>query len=282
MKYLYILCLLLISENFFAQEVSNIHFEQTADKRIRIFYDLNDSFNNNSFFVQIYFSKDNGQNWSPPLKYVSGDIGEDQLAGVSKEIIWDVLKEEKSLSGNIKFKIDVFLNQIGFFIDKRDNQQYKWVKIGNMIWMAENLNYKSPKSWNYNNETGNNYGRLYSWKAAVNSCPKGWHLPTDNEWVKLTDQFGGATVSGRKIRAKYGWKNTYFKGSDKSHFSALPAGERKPNGIYTGEGNITVWWSSKEYQSSFAWSRSLGFDPDEVLRSYEDKSSGFSVRCVKD
>ncbi len=281
MKYLYILCFLLISKGFLAQEITNVYFEQVG-KKVRIFYDLDDPFNNNHFYIQIYFSNDNGQNWSPPLKYVSGDVGEKQLAGVSKEIIWDVLKEEKSLLGNIKFKIDAYVDQIGFFIDNRDGQQYKWVKIGNQVWMADNLNYMSAESWNYNNIPVEDYGRLYSWKAAVNSCPKGWHLPTDNEWIKLTDHLGGANTAGRKIRAKHDWEDAYFKGSNKSNFSALPAGSRKTNGAYMGRGNTTVWWSSKEYQSYSAWSRSLGFDPDEILRSYDAKSNGFSVRCVKD
>lgn len=32
-----------------------------------------------------------------------------------------------------------------------------------------------------------NYGVLYNWKAALESCPTGWHLPTDAEWIALTD-----------------------------------------------------------------------------------------------
>jgi uncharacterized protein (TIGR02145 family) len=282
MKYLYIICLLLISKSFFAQEITNVHFEQ-AGKRVRIFYDLDNPFSTNKFFIQIYVSKDDGQNWGPSLKNVSGNVGENQLAGISKEIIWDVLNDEESLVGNIKFKIDAYKgDQIGFFIDKRDNQQYKWIKIGNQVWMADNLNYPSSESWDYDNIAVAEYGRLYSWKAAVNSCPKGWHLPTDIEWTKLTDQLGGANIVGRKIRTKYDWENIYFKGSNKSNFSALPAGSRKTNGTYSGKRNSAIWWSSKEYQSSSAWSRSLGFDPDEILRSYDNKSNGFSVRCIKD
>ena len=283
MRYFYILCFILISTNFFGQEISNVHFEQTR-KRVSIYYDLIDPFSNSkSFFIQLYLSKDNGKHWSPPLKYVSGDVGENQLTGVSKTIVWDVLKEKESLLGSILFKIDAYYSdQIGFFIDRRDNKKYKWVKIGNQIWMADNLNYKSAESYTYNNLLEDGYGRLYSWKSAVISCPKGWHLPTDDEWVELTNYLGGVNIAGKKIKASYGWEEIYFKGSNKSNFSALPCGYRKFNGKYIGKGNSAAWWSSKEYQSTYAWSRSLGFDPDEILRSYDDKNNGFSVRCIKD
>jgi uncharacterized protein (TIGR02145 family) len=126
----------------------------------------------------------------------------------------------------------------GEFTDSRDGQVYKWVKIGNQVWMAENLNYETPNSWWYDNNSANGdiYGRLYTWAAAMNGesssnsvpsgvqgvCPDGWHLPSDAEWTVLTDYLGGESVAGGKMKeaGTVHWNSPNTGATNSSGFTA--------------------------------------------------------------
>ncbi len=87
--------------NLFAQNVSDVSFYQEG-KNIIVTYSLDKTAN-----VSVQVSTDGGVTYSAPLKHVSGDVGKDVTAG-TKQIVWDVLSEYDSFSGeNIMFLVTV-------------------------------------------------------------------------------------------------------------------------------------------------------------------------------
>jgi uncharacterized protein (TIGR02145 family) len=167
------------------------------------------------------------------------------------------------------------------FVDKRDKQKYRIVKIGSQIWMAENLNYNIKGSKCCNKE----YGRLYDWKAAKMAIPPGWRLPTDDDWKTLANSAGGIDEAGNKLKAKHSWTNG--NGTDDYKFSALPGGDCSPDGNFGGAGNFGSWWTDTECKDdttlAFNWHlNSEGFKyKTQVHDGYYHKSQLFSVRCIK-
>lgn len=73
----------------------------------------------------------------------------------------------------------------GPFVDPRDGHAYSRVTIGGATWMGENLAWEAPSgAFCYEDNPANcaTGGRLYTFAAAMNACPAGWHLSTDAEW----------------------------------------------------------------------------------------------------
>jgi len=201
---------------------------------------------------------------------------------------------------------DFQLPEFSSFTDPRDGIEYKTVKIGQQTWMAENLRHiphvcpvdKDDGIWvsGYNGydideaistENYKNYGCLYSYEAALMSCPDGWHMPTSDEWDTLIDYLGGLDLAEDSLKSRTGWNEPVIKITNKSGFSALPGGFRNlyRNRRFIGVGSSGYWWSRAEDNSYSTTIRTLGSERglfSELGGGREDKRCGLSVRCIID
>lgn len=206
-----------------------------------------------------------------------------------------------------------------YFIDSRDGKKYKTVKIGDQIWMAENLAYLPevhPPSirsrvmplyyvYGYSGEIPNEaketenyikYGVLYNWAAAQNACPSGWHLPNDEEWTQLEnyliaheynfDRTNFGNKIAKSMAANSTWVENTIPGApgNKLCDNNLSGFSALPagysSGAFYGENYFGIWWSFTEISDLAAWSREIVCDQAGVLRGESGKNGGFSVRCI--
>ena len=161
------------------------------------------------------------------------------------------------------------------FKDTRDGNIYKTVKIGDQVWMAENLKYLpsvvGPDSgsttvplyyvYGYNGtniaeakatDNYKTYGVLYNWSAAMASnssgvegvCPCGWHLPSDAEWKQLEMHLGMPEDAANTA----GWRGTdeggKLKDTTTTHWNS-------PNEGATNESGFTALPGGNSYSGSF-------------------------------
>ena len=171
-------------------------------------------------------------------------------------------------------------------IDPRDGQVYPTIQIGTQCWMQKNMNYQTGNSWCYDNKKSNcdTYGRLYNWETALTVCPNGWHLPSDEEWTTLTDFLGGKDIAGGKMKetGTLYWESPNKGATNSSGFTALPGGNRHENGGFVSLMLMDYFWLSSEYSFTNAYNVGLAYYSEGSGLTNNEKTSGFSCRCIKD
>jgi len=197
-----------------------------------------------------------------------------------------------------------------------DGNVYKTVKIGDQVWMAENLkvtkfrdgseipnlkdgwmgnrahtvNNAAPSAYVIYNDNSSNeadtYGYLYNWYAVNDSrniAPEGWHVPSNADWQTLIDYLGGQKIAGGKMKA-----GTFKDTTNESGFTGLPGGFREGSyGYgYQNMGTKAYFWSNEEWSDweadTYILSKTISSDADFLGNGPFDKKFGFSVRCVRD
>jgi len=167
---------------------------------------------------------------------------------------------------------NVLPNQL---FDDRDNKYYKTVKIGEQVWMSENLAFNPGSNcWAYDGKQSNvaKYGYLYNWETAKYACPSGWRLPSKSDFETLLNNFGGIGVAAYQALLPGG----------SSGFSATFGGFRGSNANFVNIGKSADFWSSSAYGESYACGLILYRSGSRAYFYDLGKSCGLSVRCLQD
>ena len=172
------------------------------------------------YYCQMHYSEG-----KVTVRYTDGPawaFGPQSIRCVKDDSSWDSEDETAAQckTNANKDSLSVVAPPKGSMRDSRDGQEYETVKIGDQIWMAENLNYKFASNCYKRWENGMDMdvpcstcflndekqceetGRLYSQAGALKACPEDWRLPTLSDLIKL---FG--TVSDSNY-----WRSTAFEG----------------------------------------------------------------------
>ena len=151
----------------------------------------------------------------------------------------------------------------------------------------------------YNNDDGTDYGALYTWSAAMGDnavssnsipsevqgiCPNGWHIPSSGEWMELHQYLGGEGIAGGKIKeaGTIHWQYPNEGATNSSHFTALPGGFRLPAGFYNLKTQSRIWSSTESENNEYAELTTTSYISEAATINGANKSTGASVRCIRD
>jgi uncharacterized protein (TIGR02145 family) len=93
---------------------------------------------------------------------------------------------------------------------------------------------------------------------------------------------GGNAVAGGKMKTTgTTWNSPNSGATNESGYSGLPGGVRD-TGAFFNDGTNGNWWSATQTSTINAWSRKLTNTSSTLFRTFDKKSNGYSVRCLRD
>jgi uncharacterized protein (TIGR02145 family) len=162
---------------------------------------------------------------------------------------------------------------------------------------------------------GEGYGRLYNWADAMDVdytyltaslddqsptyrgiCPMGWHIPNSSEWESMTHSIDSLLMIDHSIwpgnDAKYlkdsipeagsYWNDPRYNADNRYGFSAIPSGYRTSGRTFISREETTNYWSSSETSATQVFAFWMEANYAHSFTGNWEKTSGISIRCLKD
>lgn len=179
-------------------------------------------------------------------------------------------------------------------------KKYKTQKIGNQLWMTENLDYifeglnvggatlqDDVHAWYFNNDPEQSEGLLYNGYAAKylaehpELLPEGWRVPESSDFGKLQVAVGGANTAGGKLKNPGTMNGTNYYG-----FNGIATGMVRSTGAFTDRNTYLRLWTPNMSTTDETAQQFLTLESDKntatVVSFGNDQNVAYSIRLVKD
>lgn len=138
---------------------------------------------------------------------------------------------------------------------------------------------------------------LYSYGAAKNACPKGYHLPSVTEWLALESHLAStySTVNPTTaMAARSGWTGASVvdgmpihdqPNNNISSFTAVPVPVKMNNDsdfMNEGDNRFAFFWTADDNGTDKAKGIFIYYKLANLVKSDYEYGSAFQVRCIKD
>ena len=177
-------------------------------------------------------------------------------------MLWENSTRQNHQDGRISQVAD-----IKEFVDKRDQNVYHTIRIGEQFWFAENLRYQSSGSRVYENMDyhAGSYGRLYHWQDAQMSCPEGWRIPENDDWEELISFVGGKEAAGVML----------IHGGFRAKLGGIALRDR-----FEYLDQRAYFWSANNYDDLRAYCYAIYSNEKKFQREIMRKELLYSIRCI--
>ena len=206
-----------------------------------------------------------------------------------------VVSDTKSISG-VEYK-----EGQSSFVDLRDSKKYSFTTIGTTDWMSTNLAYEGVGNSFLNcSAVDNIFGKFYTYSEALDACPDGWTLPSEEDWKALAETLGSSIEEDLVIPGIAGslMVDAYFnraklwdywpqvKITNTSGLGVMPTGYCMPNSssaTFGGFGKYAAFWTATPFgEGNNAMYRYIYQDKPDVFASQGDRDGlSLSVRCIR-